>query len=152
MIFFFNLIIWNIDIHTCLLDSTFMCPHLYIYKRIYQRSYNGKRWLWHQFDSILHSWSTQWFYLISIEFMSVSLYGICSCYHTRFNYAFSNINFTEELGNQQNIDEIETLCRNYCYRLHNKRLEVVTMVKMAADTWSINPFMSFYVAPLVLCF
>ena len=43
-------------------------------------------------------------------------------------------NFTEELGNQENIDEIETLCRNYCYRLHNKRLEVVTMVKMVADT------------------
>jgi hypothetical protein len=28
MIFFFNLIIWNIDIHTCLLGSTFLCPHL----------------------------------------------------------------------------------------------------------------------------
>jgi hypothetical protein len=26
--FFFKLIIWNIDIHTCLLDSTFLCPHL----------------------------------------------------------------------------------------------------------------------------
>jgi hypothetical protein len=26
---FFKLIIWNIDIHTCLLDSTFLCPHLY---------------------------------------------------------------------------------------------------------------------------
>jgi hypothetical protein len=38
---------------------------------------------------------------------------------------------TEELGNQQNIDEIETLCRNYRYKLHNKRLEVV---KMVADT------------------
>jgi hypothetical protein len=37
-------------------------------------------------------------------------------------------NFSEELGNQQNIDEIETLCRNYCYKLHNKRLEVVKMV------------------------
>jgi hypothetical protein len=36
-------------------------------------------------------------------------------------------NFSEELGNQQNIDEIETLCRNYCYKLH-KRLEVVKMV------------------------
>ena len=40
-------------------------------------------------------------------------------------------NFTEELGNQQNIDENETLCRNYRYKLHNKRLEVV---KMVADT------------------
>ena len=40
-------------------------------------------------------------------------------------------NFTEELGNQQNIDEIETLCRNYSYKLHNKILEVV---KMVADT------------------
>jgi hypothetical protein len=29
----FRLIIWNIDIHTCLLDSTFLCPHLY-YKNI----------------------------------------------------------------------------------------------------------------------
>ena len=31
-IFFFfllKLIIWNIDIHTCLLDTTFLCPHLY---------------------------------------------------------------------------------------------------------------------------
>ena len=36
-------------------------------------------------------------------------------------------NFSEELGNQQNIDEIETLCRNYCYKLH-KRLEVVKRV------------------------
>jgi hypothetical protein len=27
-IFFFKLIIWNIDIHTCLLDSTFLWPHL----------------------------------------------------------------------------------------------------------------------------
>ena len=26
--FFLKLIIWNIDIHTCLLDSTFLCPHL----------------------------------------------------------------------------------------------------------------------------
>jgi hypothetical protein len=40
-------------------------------------------------------------------------------------------NFTEELGNQQNIDEIETLCRNYYYKLHNKRLE---LIKMVADT------------------
>jgi hypothetical protein len=31
MIFFLKLIIWNIDIHTCLLDNTFLCPHLYIY-------------------------------------------------------------------------------------------------------------------------
>ena len=46
-------------------------------------------------------------------------------------------NFTEELGNQQNIDEIETLCRNDCYKLH-KRLE---LIKMVADTWSINPVM-----------
>ena len=39
-------------------------------------------------------------------------------------------NFTEELGNQQNIDKIETLCRNYCNKLpvYNKRLEVVKMV------------------------
>ena len=29
-IFFSKLIIWNIDIHTCLLDSTFLCPHVYI--------------------------------------------------------------------------------------------------------------------------
>ena len=36
---------------------------------------------------------TQWFYLISIEFMSVSLQGICPCYHTCFNYAFSNIQY-----------------------------------------------------------
>ena len=28
MTFFFKLIIWNIDIHTCLLDNTFLCPHL----------------------------------------------------------------------------------------------------------------------------
>jgi hypothetical protein len=27
--FFLKLIIWNIDIHTCLLDSTFLCPHLF---------------------------------------------------------------------------------------------------------------------------
>jgi hypothetical protein len=40
-------------------------------------------------------------------------------------------NFTEELGNQQNIDEIETLCRNYCYKQHNKRFE---LIKMVADT------------------
>jgi hypothetical protein len=26
--FFLKLIIWNIDIHTCLLDSTYLCPHL----------------------------------------------------------------------------------------------------------------------------
>ena len=25
---FINVIIWNIDMHTCLLDSTFLCPHL----------------------------------------------------------------------------------------------------------------------------
>jgi hypothetical protein len=30
------------------------------------------------------------------------------------------------------------LCRNYSYKLHNKILEVV---KMVADTWSINPVM-----------
>ena len=29
--FFFKLIIWNIDNHTCRLDSTFLCPHLLIY-------------------------------------------------------------------------------------------------------------------------
>jgi hypothetical protein len=29
MIFFLKLIIWNIDIHTCLLDSTFLYPHLF---------------------------------------------------------------------------------------------------------------------------
>jgi hypothetical protein len=29
--FFLKLIIRNIDIHTCLLDSTFLCPHL-LYK------------------------------------------------------------------------------------------------------------------------
>ena len=27
--FFLKLIIWNIDIHTCLSDSTFLCPHLF---------------------------------------------------------------------------------------------------------------------------
>ena len=31
--FFLKLIIWNIDIHTCLLDSTFLCPHLYDKKK-----------------------------------------------------------------------------------------------------------------------
>ena len=32
--FFFKYIIWNIDIHTCLLDSTFLCPHLYYNRRV----------------------------------------------------------------------------------------------------------------------
>ena len=31
--FFLKLIIWNIDIHTCLLDSTFLCPHLFFNKK-----------------------------------------------------------------------------------------------------------------------
>jgi hypothetical protein len=31
--FFLKLIIWNIDIHTCLLDSTFLCPHLFKLKK-----------------------------------------------------------------------------------------------------------------------
>ena len=58
----------------------------------------------------------------------------CMCINNRLSITklildYSNI--TEELGNQQNIDEIETLCRNYCYKLHNKRREVV---KMVADT------------------
>ena len=30
MILFFKLIIWNIDIHTCLLDSSFLCPYLQV--------------------------------------------------------------------------------------------------------------------------
>ena len=30
LVFYLKLIIWNIDIHTCLLDSTFLCPHLFI--------------------------------------------------------------------------------------------------------------------------
>ena len=30
--FFLKLIICNIDIHTCFLDSTFLCPYLYKYK------------------------------------------------------------------------------------------------------------------------
>ena len=30
--FFLKLIIWNIDIHTCLLDSTFLCLHLCLNK------------------------------------------------------------------------------------------------------------------------
>ena len=34
MIFvFLKLIIWNIDIHTCLLDSTYLCPHLFILQK-----------------------------------------------------------------------------------------------------------------------
>ena len=32
MIFVFKLIIWNIDINTCLLDNTFLCSHL-LYKK-----------------------------------------------------------------------------------------------------------------------
>jgi hypothetical protein len=36
--FFLKLIIWNIDIHTCLLDSTFLCPHLYINNNFRRRS------------------------------------------------------------------------------------------------------------------
>ena len=38
---------------------------------------------------------------------------------------------TEEHGNQQNIDEIQILCRHYCYKLHNKRFE---LIKMVSDT------------------
>ena len=38
-IFFLKLIIWNIDIHTCLLDSTFLCPHLFNYKEDYSLTY-----------------------------------------------------------------------------------------------------------------
>ena len=34
-LFLLKLIIWNIDIHTCLLGSTFLCPHLFLYKYIY---------------------------------------------------------------------------------------------------------------------
>jgi hypothetical protein len=30
-----TLIIWNIDIHTCLLDSTFLCPHLLIINNLF---------------------------------------------------------------------------------------------------------------------
>ena len=38
MIFFsFKLIICNIDIHTCLLDSTFRCPHLLIKNKCVNR-------------------------------------------------------------------------------------------------------------------
>jgi hypothetical protein len=33
MTFFLKLIVWNIDIHICLLDSTFLCPHLLYTKR-----------------------------------------------------------------------------------------------------------------------
>jgi hypothetical protein len=34
LFFFIKLIIiWNIDIHTCLLDSTFPCPHLFFKKK-----------------------------------------------------------------------------------------------------------------------
>ena len=40
MIFFLKLIIWNIDIHTCLLDSTFLCPHLCMFKKIMTPSIN----------------------------------------------------------------------------------------------------------------
>ena len=41
------LIIWNIDIHTYLLDSTFLCPHLYYLKikhwRVFTRSMGSSR-------------------------------------------------------------------------------------------------------------
>ena len=40
-------------------------------------------------------------------------------------------NYAKFLLNQQNIDEIETLCRNFCYKLHNKRIE---LLRMAVDT------------------
>ena len=46
--FFLKLKIWNIDIHTCLLDSTFLCPHLpsgntciYIKKNKFKYNFKG---------------------------------------------------------------------------------------------------------------
>ena len=42
--FFLKLIIRNIDIHTCLLDSTFLCPHLLnniIKKKLLERAKVG---------------------------------------------------------------------------------------------------------------
>ena len=35
LVFYLKLIIWNIDIHTCLLDSTFLCPHLLIINNLF---------------------------------------------------------------------------------------------------------------------
>ena len=50
--FFLKLIIWNIDIQTCLLDSTFLCPHLqgfqfFFYNRRYFLNFRRylKNWL-----------------------------------------------------------------------------------------------------------
>ena len=53
MIFFLKLIIWNIDIHTCLLDSTFLCPHLYIIREYIDVQCTVKvQWV---YSSILHN-------------------------------------------------------------------------------------------------